>query len=282
MNILTFDIEEWFHILDNESTKGEDQWRKYEYRLAKNTDRILALLQDENQTATFFVLGWVARKFPQIVRQIHELGYEIATHSDLHQLAYSQSRKEFEADLQRSVRCISDLTGAPVTSYRAPGFSLKSENAWVFEALAENGISIDCSVFPARRAHGGFDEFAETRPAIVARNGVEIKEFPINVHTAMGRKFIFSGGGYFRALPYPVIRHLFRKANYVMTYFHPRDFDAGQPLIDGLSPVRRFKSYYGLQGALAKLRNLVREFEFIDLREADRAVDWKSASRVSV
>jgi polysaccharide deacetylase family protein (PEP-CTERM system associated) len=282
MNILTFDIEEWFHILDNESTKCESQWGKYEYRLEANTERILTLLQEESQTATFFVLGWVARKFPQIVRLIHESGYEIATHSDMHQLAYMQTRTQFEADLQRSIQCISELTGEPVTSYRAPGFSLKQENAWVFDALAENGITIDCSVFPALRAHGGFKEFGQSRPAIVCRNGFEIKEFPINVFTALGRNVIFSGGGYFRLIPYPLIRHLVRKSDYVMTYFHPRDFDARQPVIDGLSPVRRFKSYYGLSQSLAKLRRMIRDFDFIDLRDADRAVDWDSVNKITV
>jgi polysaccharide deacetylase family protein (PEP-CTERM system associated) len=282
MNILTFDIEEWFHILDNDSTKSEKEWLNFEYRLDANMDRIFALLDKHNQKATFFVLGWVAREFPQIIRKIHESGYEIATHSDRHQLAYTQSFDEFKNDLERSIKSIEDVTGSKVSSYRAPGFSLKAENSWVFDILVESGIKIDCSIFPAKRAHGGFERFGHAEPAIVARNDREIKEFPINLYNFLGQNLVFSGGGYFRLLPYPAIRRMMRKSRYVMTYFHPRDFDPGQPMIEGLSILRRFKSYNGLKGAFSKLEKLISDYEFIDLREADSRTNWRTAKRITI
>ncbi len=282
MNILTFDIEEWFHILDNDSTKGEGEWRNYEYRLDANLDRLLSFLKDNDQKATFFVLGWVAEQFPRAVREIHAAGFEIGSHSHMHQLAYTQSPAEFRADLDRSIKVLEDVTGSPVEIYRAPGFSLTEDNAWVFDALVSAGIRIDCSVFPARRAHGGFERYGYANPSLVEYKGCRIKEFPLNLGTLLGRRFVYSGGGYFRVMPYWLIKRLMRQDDYVMTYFHPRDFDAGQPLIKELSLVRKFKSYYGLSGAFAKLRNLIRDFEFVDLATADQQTDWDSAKVVSV
>ena len=282
MNILTFDIEEWFHILDNDSTKSEKEWSNFEYRLDSNMDRIFEMLDRKDQKATFFVLGWVAREFPHIVKKIHELGFEIATHSDKHQLAYNQTRKEFAADLDFSIKSIEDLTGVKVRTYRAPGFSIKDENKWAFEELAKQGIEIDCSVFPAKRSHGGFERYGHSEPSVININDVSIKELPINLFSLLGKKVIFSGGGYFRLLPYPLIKQMMSKSDYVMTYFHPRDFDKDQPVIGDLSLVRKFKSYYGLGNAFSKLERLIDDFEFIDINEADKRIDWNSAKTIDL
>lgn len=282
MNILTFDIEEWFHILDNDSTRSEKEWSNFDSRLDANMDRIFGLLDKHDQKATFFCLGWVAREYPRVIRKIHDSGYEIATHSDRHQLAYEQSYEEFKKDLEDSIKSIEDITGNKVTSYRAPGFSLKNDNCWVFDILIENGIEVDCSIFPAKRSHGGFDQFGHAEPAIVSRNGQEIKEFPINLFELFGRNLVFSGGGYFRLLPYWFIKKMMRKSEYVMSYFHPRDFDAGQPVLEDLSMIRKFKSYYGLKGAIGKLEKLIIDFEFIDLKEADNRIDWHTTKRITV
>jgi len=273
VNILTFDVEEWFHILDHSSTKTEKEWSNYEYRLDANMDRIFELLDRKEQKATFFVLGWIAREFPEILKKIDNMGFEIATHSDNHQLVYEQSRKEFNNDLKKSIESIENVTGKKVRAYRAPGFSVKEENRWIFESLLNNGIEIDCSVFPAKRAHGGFKTYGYAKPSLIEIGQQSIKEFPINL---IGNKIIFSGGGYFRVLPYPVIKKMMRSSDYVMTYFHPRDFDMYQPMITDLSFVRKFKSYYGLGSAFHKLENLIDDFEFIDIAEADRLINWKS------
>lgn len=282
MNILTFDIEEWFHILDNESTKSEKEWSNFEYRLDSNMDRIFEMLDIKKQKATFFILGWVAREFPHIVNKIHELGFEIATHSDKHQLAYNQTRKEFSADLDYSIKSIEDLTGVKIRTYRAPGFSIKEENKWAFEELVKQGIEIDCSVFPAKRSHGGFPSYGHSEPSIINIKGVSMKEMPINLVSFLGKEMIFSGGGYFRLLPYTLIKKMMNKSDYVMTYFHPRDFDEDQPVISDLSLVRRFKSYYGLGSALSKLATLIDDFEFIDIDEADKRINWDLAKNVEL
>lgn len=282
MNILTFDVEEWFHILDNDSTKSEKEWSNFEYRLDSNMDRIFEMLDRKNQKATFFILGWVAREFPHIVKKIHKLGFEIGTHSDKHQLAYNQTREEFAMDLNRSIKSIQELTGVKVRTYRAPGFSIKEENKWAFEELIKQGIEIDCSVFPAKRSHGGFDNYGDAEPSIVNINGLSVKEMPINLIDYFRQKIIFSGGGYFRLLPYPLIKYMMKKSYYVMTYFHPRDFDKNQPVIRELSFKRRFKSYYGLDSAFPKLERLIDDFDFIDINEADKQIDWNLTKNIKL
>ena len=282
MNILTFDIEEWFHILDNNSTKTEVDWAKYPSRIHENMERIFQLLEETNQQATFFCLGWVARKHPDIIRAISNRGFEIATHSDLHQLAYEQSRSEFKNDLETSIKALEDITGKKIRAYRAPGFSIKQENKWVFEVLIENGIEVDCSVFPAKRSHGGFEQFGVAEPCWIDIDGHRLKEFPINTVNGLGKSLIFSGGGYFRLIPYPILQQLTKRSNYVMTYFHPRDFDANQPIIEELSRLRKFKSYYGLSGCLDKLKELMTDFPFIDLATAEQLVNWDQAKIVKL
>lgn len=276
MNILTFDVEEWFHILDHESTKTEKEWSSFEYRLESNMNRIFELLDKKNQKATFFVLGWVAREFPDILKKIDNMGFEIATHSDTHQLVYEQSKIDFNEDLKRSLGSIENVIGKKVTTYRAPGFSIKESNKWVFEYLLRNGIEIDCSVFPTQRAHGGFERFGSAEPTIIELENGRLKEFPINTMKIGGKDIVFSGGGYFRFLPYPLIKNMMQRSNYVMTYFHPRDFDATQPIIEDLSLLRKFKSYYGLKGAFSKLEKLISDFDFIDIESANKLVNWET------
>ncbi len=280
MNILTFDVEDWFHILDNPSTKDEKQWIQFESRIHQNMDKIFALLEKNDQKATFFTLGWVARKYPEIIKRIDSYGYEIATHSDTHQLLYEFNREEFRQDLEKSVKSIEDVTGKKVRAFRAPGFSLKKSNQWVFEELIKNGIEIDCSIFPARRAHGGFEEFGHAEPAYVDIGGEKIKEFPMNVYPIFDNNIIFSGGGYFRLLPYPIINYFMKHSDYVMTYLHPGDFDAEKPTLENLSLFRKLKSTVGLKHSYDKLEKLINDFTFVDLEEAERMIDWKNAKTI--
>ncbi|GAB3900920.1 DUF3473 domain-containing protein [Larkinella knui] len=274
MNILTFDIEEWFHLLDNPSTKTEQDWNRYECRIHHNVDRIFRLLDDTHCRATFFCLGWVARKYPDVIRRIDAAGYDVATHSDLHQLVFEQSPMECRADLERSIKSLQDVTGKKIRYYRAPGFSVKEQNRWIFPLLVELGIEIDCSMFPAQRAHGGDTTFGIAEPCYIDVNGSLLKEFPINTVKLLGKDLIFSGGGYFRLFPYPMIQNFMRHSSYVMTYFHPRDFDPAQPMVPGLSRLRQFKSYYGLNGCWEKLKHLLLDYDFIDLTEANKQINW--------
>jgi peptidoglycan-N-acetylglucosamine deacetylase len=274
MKILTFDIEDWFHILDNESTKSVKQWSNFDSRIHLGMDLIFDILETSKKSATFFVVGWMAEKYPEIIREITGRGFEIGSHTHLHQLAYEQDRKTFYCDVERSIKTIEDISGKKVSSFRAPGFSITENNKWSFEVLYELGITKDSSVFPAGRAHGGLPSYNVALPSIIDYNGIKLKEFPINSHTILGKPFIFSGGGYFRLFPYKTIKNWTNQSNYVMTYFHPRDFDSDQPIVPGLSLSRRFKSYVGIKKCKPKLEKWLNDFDFIDLNQADQSINW--------
>jgi len=200
----------------------------------------------------------------------------------MHQLVYELTPDQFKADLHDAIRAIEDAVGKKVTSYRAPGFSVTASCPWFFEALIEQGIEVDSSIFPAPRAHGGYPGFGAARPARVQTPSGIIKELPINIKTVLGKPIIFSGGGYFRLIPLSLLRRWIDNADYVMTYFHPRDFDPGQPVIEDLSPIRKFKSYVGLDSSLAKLDAILDECNCIDLQTAVASVDWEKAKVISI
>lgn len=281
MKILTFDIEDWFHILNHSTTRTESDWGRYPSRIHGNVSRILDLLDETGQKSTFFCLGWVGRRFPEVIRDIADRGHEIGTHSFSHQLVFEQSPSEFAEDLRLSIDTLSDIIGKPIRSYRAPGFSVKKDDVWVFEELISAGIEVDCSVFPASRAHGGFPEFGAGYPAMIHTPSGSIKEFPMNTAWVLGKPLVFSGGGYFRLIPYNVLTALIKRSPYVMTYFHPRDFDPDQPVIQDLSAMRKWKSYYGLRTSERKLRRLVVEHDFMSLSEAEALMDWDGVARVN-
>jgi len=274
VHVLTFDIEDWFHLLDNDSTRTVSQWGSFVPRIEANVDRILDLLSAKGQQATFFCLGWIAEQHPDVIRRIDAMGHEIGSHTYSHQLVYEQTTEEFKRDLAKSVTVLEDLTGKKVRSFRAPGFSATEDCTSMFDTLAEFEIDVDCSIFPADRAHGGFRDFASAEPVTIECRGARIREFPLNIFRFQGRRIVFSGGGYFRLLPYWAIRGMMQRSGYVMTYFHPRDFDPNQPVIADLSRSRRFKSYVGLSSAFKKLERLISDFRFVDVGTAERRVDW--------
>tara|TARA_B100000989_G_scaffold103280_1_gene75604 strand:- start:1292 stop:2140 length:849 start_codon:yes stop_codon:yes gene_type:complete len=280
MNILTFDIEEWFHILDNDSTKTEADWLKYEVRIHKNMDKIFNFLIANNLKATFFVVGWIAKKYPEIVKKIDKLGFEIGSHSNMHQLLYELNKNDIYNDTKESILILENLIGKKISSYRAPGFSITEKNKWIFDILIELGITHDCSIFPANRSHGGFPSFGDALPSFISYNGLKIKEFPINTINIFGKPWIYSGGGYFRISPYFLIKNWSKKSDYIMTYFHPRDFDYNQPVIKDLTLIRKFKSYIGLKRSMSKLNNWINDFNFIDLKKADEMVDWENSKTI--
>lgn len=275
MNILTFDVEEWFHLLDNSSTRSEEQWKSYEVRIHENMDRIFRILEDTNTPATFFIIGWIAKTYPEIVKRIAD-SYEIGSHTMSHQLVWQQKPEEFRQDVDSSIKLLQDITGKPIRYFRAPGFSIRESESWAFEALHDLGIEIDCSVFPAHHAHGGFPSYGKAEPTIIDVNGKRIKEFPISCREMGGRHIIYQGGGYFRLFPYSLIKHWAKKdSDYLLSYIHPRDLDAGQPMVPGLPLTRKFKSYVGLKGAENKLRQLLTDFKFTDIATAEKSINWK-------
>lgn len=274
MNILTFDVEEWFHLLDNDSTKTEREWMNYEVRIHENMDRIFSLLSRTDTKATFFCLGWIAERYPEIVRKIVDLGYEIGSHTRMHQLIFEQKPSQFENDLEYSIKTLEDISGQKVKYFRAPGFSITERNKWAFEILHRHGIIIDCSVFPALRSHGGFVSYSSPVPSIIRLNGIEIRELPISYFSLLNTPIIFSGGGYFRLYPYHLIKRWSKQSSYIMSYFHPRDFDSEQPIIESLTFLRKFKSYVGLKGAEFKLERWLTDYNFVDINYANGLIDW--------
>lgn len=282
MKILTFDIEEWFHLLDNPQTKNEHHWANFDSRIQLGMDLIYDILEKSEKSATFFVVGWMAQKHPEVIREITDRGFEVGSHTHLHQLVYQQDQKTFYADVEKSIKTLEDCTGKKVSSFRAPGFSITEKNKWAFEVLYELGIEVDSSVFPAERAHGGLPSYHSALPSIIEYNGIKLKEFPINTHSILGKPFIFSGGGYFRLLPYKIIENWTNQSNYVMTYFHPRDFDIHQPILPGLSLPRRFKSYVGIKNCKPKLEKWLRSFDFIDLNQADQEINWNHVPKIKL
>ncbi|MBQ3766260.1 MAG: polysaccharide deacetylase family protein [Bacteroidales bacterium] len=282
MNVLTIDLEEWFHLLDYDATRTEAEWGKFEVRIYGNTERLLRILEDTGSRATFFVIGWIARTYPDLVRRIAEK-YPVGSHTENHQLVWQQSPAQFREDVRASVRRLEDITGRKVDTFRAPGFSIRPSEAWAFETLAEEGITVDSSIFPAPASHGGWPGFPASSPVLVQGNGFTVKEFPVSLKRLAGRSFVFAGGGYFRLCPYPLLRRWTREnPDYHLSYIHPRDLDAGQPMVPGLPLVRRFKSYCGLAGAEKKLRRYLTEFSFTDLRTAVDQVDWASVPTVRI
>lgn len=282
MKILTFDIEDWFHILDNDETATQDKWEKFPSRIEKNIDFILSELDQTDQKASFFCLGWVAEKYPEIIKKISSEGHHIATHSYSHQLAYNQTKEEFAEDLRKSIVILEDIIGTKIDTYRAPGFSITNKNLWAFELMANLGIKNDCSVFPANRAHGGLPNYKIAKPSIIEYGGARLKSLPINTTKLIFKNIVYSGGGYFRLFPLFFLKKKFSTDDYVMTYFHPRDFDPDQPIVAGLNRIRKFKSYVGLSSSRNKLKELLRLYKFINVKNAIEITDWNSAEVVKL
>lgn len=282
MNILTFDIEEWFHILDNDSTSSENEWKNFSTRIHSNMDLIFSILEETNTKASFFVLGWIADKYPEIVKEIKKRGFEIGTHSHMHQLVYNQTRKGFYNDIERSIKTLEDISGDKVKMFRAPGFSITEKNKWAFEVLHELGIEFDSSVFPSGRAHGGMKSFGSAIPSLLEYNGAILKEFPINTNSIFGKPFVFSGGGYFRLFPYFLIKKFSNNSEYIMSYFHPRDFDFKQPIIEDLSLFRKFKSYVGLKKCKSKLLKWLAAYNFTDIGNSEKIINWNQVKKIKL
>ncbi len=275
MNLLTFDIEDWYNC---DFITPDLNWDKYEVRIYEGVDRILQELENRNLKATFFCLGWVAEKHPDVIRRIHAQGHHIGCHSYQHELTYQLDRASFKQITEKSKKLIEDLIGVSINVYRAPGFSITKRNVWALEVLTELGFEYDCSILPASHDYGGFPGFGKAEPGrLLLPNGAYLKEFPMNIQRVLGKNIVFSGGGFFRFFPYWLIKYWAQRSPYLMTYFHTRDFDPGQPMIASLPMMRKFKSYVGLHGSFTKFQNLLNDFEFVNVEDANKLIDWNAA-----
>ncbi|GHU67787.1 polysaccharide deacetylase [Bacteroidia bacterium] len=280
MNILTFDIEEWFNF---DNITRDYHWENTPSRIDEGVERILAELEKRGQKATCFCLGWIADKHPHIIKAIHAQGHHIGCHSYKHELSTRFDRGGFKQDTDKAKKLIEDLIGEEINAFRAPGFSITENNTWALEVLAELGFQYDCSLFPAAHDYGGYISYGEAEPAILQlANGAQIKEFPMNILQLFGKNIVFSGGGFFRLFPYFLIKRWAKQSPYMMSYFHPQDFDPGIPMIETLPPMRKFKSYVGLKQSFGKFQHLLDDFDFVNLPEADMQTDWETIRKINI
>jgi len=272
--IITVDLEEWFHILDVPKLPNINSWEKYEIRIYDNTNKILEILSKNNIKATFFILGWIAKRYPDLIKLIKKQGHEIGSHSQNHILIYKMDQRQFRKDLIDSIETLQNIINDQVIYFRAPGFSIKENSLWAIKVLGECGIKFDSSIFPASRSHGGIKSFNLYKPFLFEENNNLIKEFPISIYKYGIFRIPFSGGGYFRFIPLKVFEYFVKSSDYVITYFHPRDFDPTQPRINDIPILRKIKFYYGLNNSFEKFKKLLKKYKFISIGMADELINW--------
>lgn len=265
INAMTVDVEDYFHVSAFADVVSPSDWPSYESRVSTNTDRILAILDKAGVQATFFVLGWVAERFPELVRRIHLAGHELASHSYDHGLVYSKTPETFRADLRRARAAIEDAAGVTVRGYRAPSYSITSQSLWALDVLASEGYTYDSSIYPIRHDRYGIPSW-ERHIHRVERGGRAFWELPGSTVRHFGVNLPIGGGGYFRLLPYWWTRQGLQTVNQVegkaaIFYLHPWEVDPEQPRLNA-GALSRFRHYYNLGETESRLRRLLKEFRF--------------------
>lgn len=266
LNAFTVDVEDYFQVSAFEQHVCRADWEQWQCRVEANTHRILQLLERHQVQATFFVLGWVGERYPNLVRQIHAAGHEIGSHGYWHRLIYHQTPAEFRADLRRSRDVLGDATGQPPTCYRAASFSITRQSLWALEILVEEGFRVDSSVFPVHHDRYGIPG-AKPRPHSLATAAGPLAEFPPSVVRFAGMNLPVGGGGYFRLYPLAWTLYCLRRINRrqkqpFMFYVHPWEIDPDQPRIHAASRPARFRHYVNLRKNERKLDGLLRQFRF--------------------
>jgi polysaccharide deacetylase family protein (PEP-CTERM system associated) len=264
IHALSFDIEDWFHLIEVDATSDLSVWDSFPTIVVERTRQILDLLSEFDVQATFFILGWVADRHPELVPMIAERGHEIGSHSYWHRKVYELTPRAFRDDLQRSLDTLHRHPGVRVRGFRAPSFSITPGTEWAFDVMRELGLEYDASLFPANRAHGGYP-CALVPHTRVSPNCGTIVELPMSVWVAGPVRVCFSGGGYFRLLPAWFIERCFRRAQNMgrpsVVYLHPRDLATDCPKVP-MPLYRRFKCYVGQGTTARKLRYLLSRFRF--------------------
>jgi len=263
VNALTIDVEDYFQVSAFAPHVHRRDWDSMPCRVEQNVDDILALLDERKVHGTFFALGWLAERYPQVIRRISDGGHELASHGFSHRRASEQKRDEFRADIGLAKAVLEDVTGRVVKGYRAPSFSVGPANAWAFDCMVEAGYRYSSSIYPIKHDHYGVPDaprFAhEVMPGLM--------EIPVSTVRVMNSNWPAGGGGYFRLLPYMLSRWSIRRINEIdrkpaMFYFHPWEIDPGQPRVEGPGAKTRFRHYVNLKHMKAKLQRLVNDFEW--------------------
>lgn len=265
INGLSVDVEDWFQVGAFENVIARDNWDGLTDRVERNCDVILEMFAEADVKATFFTLGWVAKRHPQLMQRIAAAGHELASHGWDHARVFTLGAERFAADLERSRKTIEDAGGAAVTGYRAPSFSIDSRTPWAYEVMAEQGYAYSSSVAPIAHDHYGWRE--APRFAFKPLPGSDLIEIPVTTAEFAGRRLAAGGGGFFRVLPYAFSRWAIRQVNRrdrrpAVFYFHPWEIDPGQPRVANAPLKSRLRHYSRLEQMSGKLRQLIGEFSW--------------------
>jgi polysaccharide deacetylase family protein (PEP-CTERM system associated) len=265
MNAMTIDVEDYFHVSVFDGVVPRAYWETLESRVCRNTDRLLDIFDESGTTATFFVLGWVAERFPDLVARIAARGHEVASHGYGHRLVYDQTPQAFREDVRRAKAVVEDAAGAQVRGYRAPSYSITPRSLWALDVLIEEGYSYDSSIFPIRHDRYGIP-LSPRHPYVLQRSGGSLVEAPASTTSVGPLNLPIAGGGYFRILPYTWTRWGIGRVNRLegcpaIFYLHPWEIDPAQPrLRAGL--LSRFRHYRNLGCTEDRLRQLMADFRF--------------------
>lgn len=270
-NILSVDVEDYFHPSEVQRTVDHSRWDALPSRVCDSTAEVLDLLAAHHTRATFFILGWVAERFPALVRRIAAAGHELACHSYAHSLVYNLSPAAFKADTLRAVSAIAHASGVRPTAYRAPSYSITRASLWALETLIECGFTADSSIYPVRHDRYGIPGHPRHPHILRTPSGPILEVPPATAALSPSRIVPVGGGGYLRLLPYRYTAAGLRRINTAerapaCVYFHPWEIDATQPRLAS-SPLARARTYLGLRGMKDKLARLLGEFEFAPLGE---------------
>lgn len=268
LNAMTVDVEDYFHVSVFDKTVPRLRWDTLESRVRKNTEHLLSLFDEVDIRATFFVLGWVAEKFPDLIRRISSHRHEIASHGYGHRLVYQQTRREFLEDVRRARQVLESATGLPVTGYRAPSFSITRDCLWALDVLIDEGFRYDASIFPIHHDRYGIPNSPQ-RPYIIRRTPGALVEVPGSTVRVGPLNLPVAGGGYFRILPYSWtkwgISRINQEAQPAIFYLHPWEIDPGQPRLPA-QWLGRFRHYTNLNKTETSLRRLLKDFHFGPVR----------------
>lgn len=270
-NAMTVDVEDYFHVTALSGVIERSDWDSMEYRAEASTRRLLELFEASGVRATFFVLGWVARRSPKLVMEIHRAGHEVASHGMSHKLIYNQTPDEFFRETSDSKALLEDIIGEPVLGYRAATYSITKRSMWALDIIRELGFKYDSSIFPISHDLYGVPDAPLVPQEIVTPKGERILEFPISTVPMLGVRLPIAGGGYFRLFPYWLTRMGLAKLNRRMLrpfvfYLHPWEVDPGQPVL-AASWRSRFRHYNNLKQTQPRLRRLLADFAFAPMRD---------------
>jgi polysaccharide deacetylase family protein (PEP-CTERM system associated) len=273
-NALSIDVEDYFQVSAFAHHVDRAAWDEIPRRVERNVDRLLALLERHGAHATFFTLGWIAERHPQMVTRIAAAGHEVASHGYAHRRATELDPGAFADDVGRAKRILEDITGAPVNGYRAPSFSIGRRNLWAFDTLSAAGYRYSSSVYPVRHDHYGMPE----APRFPYRARPDLVEIPVTTARVFGQNLPAGGGGYFRLAPYEISRWAIRRVNEqdgrpAIFYCHPWEFDPAQPRVAGVGWKTRFRHYVNLDRTEARLERLLRDFRW---DRVDRVFSFES------